>query len=87
MAHHKSAIKRVRRTRRRTEINKARRSRIRTGVKKVEAALGRGDAAAARDALRAVQPTVMSGAGKGAIKRNAASRKLSRLSARIKTLA
>ena len=86
MAHHKSANKRVRRTRRRTEINKARRSRIRTGIRKVEAAIGGGDAALARDALRAVQPVLMSGVGKGVVRRNAASRKLSRLSARIKAL-
>ena len=86
MAHHKSANKRVRRTRRRTDINKARRSRIRTGVRRVEAAIGSGDAALAKDALRAMQPVLMSGVGKGVVRRNAASRKLARLSARIKAL-
>ncbi len=86
MAHHKSATKRVRRTQRRVEINKARRARIRTGIKKVEAAVGTGDAAAAKDALRATQPILMSGVNKGVLKKNTASRKLSRLSARIKAL-
>ena len=86
MANHKSAIKRVRRTRRRTEINKARRTRIRTSIKKVEAAVSLGDAAAAKDALRTMQPVLMSGVNKGVIKKNTASRKLSRLSARIKAL-
>ena len=86
MAHHKSAIKRMRRTLRRTEINKARRTRIRSGIKKVELAVVAGDAGAAKEALQAVQPVLMSGVGRGVVKKNTASRKLSRLSAQIKTL-
>jgi small subunit ribosomal protein S20 len=86
MAHHKSAIKRMRRTLRRTEINKTRRTRIRSSIKKVESAVVAGDAGAAKEALQAVQPVLMSGVGRGIVKKNTASRKLSRLSAQIKTL-
>ncbi|MDA0262300.1 MAG: 30S ribosomal protein S20 [Proteobacteria bacterium] len=86
MAHHKSAIKRMNRTLRRTEINKARRTRIRTGIKKVEAAVMAGDSGTAKEALQAVQPVLMRGVGKGIVKSNTASRKLSRLSASIKAL-
>ena len=86
MAHHKSAIKRMRRTLRRTAINKTRRTRIRTGIKKVEAAVVAGDAGVAKEALKAVQPVLMAGVGKGVVVKNTASRRLSRLSAQIKAL-
>ena len=86
MAHHKSAKKRIRQTVRRTAINKARVSRMRTFVKKVEDAIASGDKAAARAAFVAAQPEMQRGAGKGMIHRNTVSRKLSRLSARIKAL-
>ena len=60
--------------------------RIRTGIKKVEAAAVAGDAGAAKEALKAVQPVLMAGVGKGVVVKNTASRKLSRLSAQIKAL-
>ncbi len=86
MANHKSAEKRIRQTERRTAVNRARVSRIRTFVKKVEAAIQTGDKAAALDAFRAAQPEMMRGTTKGVLHRNTVSRKLSRLSARIKAL-
>jgi small subunit ribosomal protein S20 len=86
MAHHKSAKKRIRQTVRRTAINKARMSRVRTFVKKVEDAIAAGDKDAARAAFVAAQPEMQRGAGKGLLHRNTVSRKLSRLSARIKAL-
>ena len=86
MAHHKSAKKRIRQTVRRTAINKARMSRVRTFVKKVEDAIAAGDKDAAKAAFVAAQPEMQRGAGKGLLHRNTVSRKLSRLSARIKAL-
>lgn len=86
MANHASARKRIRTNARRNEINTARRSRIRTFTKKVELAIAAGDAKAAQDALRAAQPELQRGAGKGLIEKKAASRKISRLSARIKAI-
>ena len=86
MANHQSAKKRIRQIRRRSQVNRSRLSRMRTYVKKVEAAIENGDAAAAKDALKAVEPQLMRSAQKGIVHKNTASRKLSRLSARIKSM-
>ena len=86
MAHHKSAKKRIRQTVRKTTVNGGRVSRIRTHVKKVEAAIASGDKAAAQDALKAAQPEMQRGVTKGVLAKNTASRKISRLNARIKAL-
>ncbi|MCF8468393.1 MAG: 30S ribosomal protein S20 [Sneathiella sp.] len=86
MAHHKSALKRIRQTDTRTERNRARRSRIRTFVKKVELAVGEGDQAKANEALRVAQSELTRGVTKGIYKKNTASRKISRLNAQVKAL-
>lgn len=86
MANHKSAEKRIRQTERRTAVNGARKSRIRTFVKKVELAIASGDKTAAAEAFKIAQPEMMRGTTKGVIHANTVSRKLSRLSARIKAL-
>lgn len=86
MAHTPSAKKRIRQTKRRTQINRARVQRIRTFLRKVEHAIASGDKAEASSAFRAAQPELMRGVNKGVVHRNTAARKLSRLSARIKTL-
>jgi small subunit ribosomal protein S20 len=86
MANTASARKRIRQIAVRTARNHARKSRMRTFVKKVETAIASGDKAAAAEALRAAQPEMQRAAGKGVIHLNTVSRKLSRLSARIKTL-
>ena len=86
MANTASARKRIRQTATRTARNQARVSRMRTFVKKVEQAIAGGDQAAARAALVAAQPEMQRAAGKGVIHKNTVSRKLSRLSARIKSL-
>ncbi len=86
MANHASAKKRIRTNARRNEVNTARKSRIRTFLKKVEAAIAGGDAKAAADALKAVQPELMRGVSKNIIEKNTASRKMSRLNARVKAL-
>ena len=86
MASHKSAEKRARQIERRTAVNRARTSRIKTFVKKVETAIESGGRSEAAEALRRAQPEIQRGVSKGVIHRNTASRKLSRLSARIKAL-
>ncbi len=86
MANTASARKRIRQTKRRTEQNQARKSRMRTFVKKVETAIASGDKKAAGEALHAAQPEMQRAANKGVTHRNTVSRKLSRLSARIKAL-
>ena len=87
MAHHASAKKRIRQTLKRTEVNNTRRGRIRTFIRKVEEAIEGGDQAQAQVAFREMQPELMRGAAKGIFHRNTASRKLSRLSVRIKAMA
>ncbi|MCB9978876.1 MAG: 30S ribosomal protein S20 [Rhodospirillales bacterium] len=83
MANHKSSKTRIRRNARRADINAARRGRMRTFVKKVEAAIAAGDALEAEQALRAAQPELARAASKSILHARTASRKLSRLSARI----
>jgi small subunit ribosomal protein S20 len=87
MANTPQARKRIRRNDRRAEINGNRVSRIRTFVKKVEAALDAGDKSAATAALAAAQPELARGVAKGVLHKNTASRKFSRLTKRIASLA
>ncbi|MXU64857.1 30S ribosomal protein S20 [Oceanomicrobium pacificus] len=86
MANSPSSKKRARQAERRTEVNKARRSRIRTFLRKVEEAITGGDQAAAAEALKSAQPEVMRGVTKGVLHKNTASRKISRLSSRVKAM-
>ena len=86
MANTLQAKKRVRRNAAREDINKARRSRIRTFVKKVELAVEAGNADEAKVALKASQPELMRGVTKGIFHKKTASRKVSRLSKRVKAL-
>jgi len=79
MANTKSAQKAARQIARRTVINKARRSRVRNAVRKVEQAISSGDRSAALAAMVEAEPTIIRGAQKGIVHRNAARRKVSRL--------
>jgi len=83
----KSAKKRLRQTERRSAVNRNRRSRVRTYVRKVEEAIANGDKSAAVEALRAAEPELMRGVNRGVVKRNTASRKISRLARRVNTMA
>ena len=87
MANHKSSKKRIIRNANRAMINGARMRRIRTFVKKVEIAIAAGDADSASEALRRAQPEMQRGVSRGVLHKNTASRKISRLSARVKALA
>jgi small subunit ribosomal protein S20 len=87
MANTPQARKRIRRNDRRADINTARVSRIRTFLKKVESALDAGGKDAAEAALKAAQPELMRGVSKGVVAKNTASRKISRLTKRVKALA
>lgn len=86
MANTSSAKKRVRRDERSTAVNRARRGRIRTFIKHVESAIEGNDKDAAQTAFAIAEPEIMRGVGKGVLHRNTASRKVSRLAARIKSL-
>ncbi|MET3793011.1 30S ribosomal protein S20 [Aquamicrobium terrae] len=86
MANTPSAKKATRKIARRTAINKNRRSRVRTFIRKVEEALAAGDKTAAEAAFQAAQPELMRAATKGVVHKNTASRKVSRLAQRLKSL-
>jgi small subunit ribosomal protein S20 len=86
MAYHESAKKSIRQIKKRTLVNRARIGRIRTFLRKLDDAVASGDKEKALAAFRTAQPELMRGVNKGVIHRNTVSRKLSRLSARIKTM-
>jgi small subunit ribosomal protein S20 len=86
MANSPQSKKRARQNETRFAVNKARRSRIRTFLRKVEEAIASGDKDAAVAALRSAQPELMRGVTKGIVHQNTASRKISRLSARVKAI-
>ena len=87
MANTSSAKKAVRKIARRTAVRRARRGEMRTFLRKVEEAIARGDHSAAANALSTAAPLVMRAAQKGIIHKNTASRKVSRLTARVKAMA
>lgn len=86
MANTPSAKKRVRQILRKTEVNKSRRSRIRTFIRNVEEAIESKNVEAAKESLKLAQPEIMRGVTKGIFHKNNVSRKISRLSARIKVI-
>jgi small subunit ribosomal protein S20 len=81
-----SAKKATRKIARKTAINKARRTRVRGCLRKVEEAIAAADQAVAAEALRVAQSELMRAVSKGVFHKNTASRKVSRLSKRIKAL-
>ena len=87
MAHHRSAKKRIRQTEKRTIVNRSRMSRIKTFVRKVEDALAKGDVGMAQAAFREAEPELRRGITKGVLHINTASRKISRLSRRVRSMA
>jgi small subunit ribosomal protein S20 len=82
-----SARKAARKIARRTEVNKARRSRMRSAVREVEEAIAAGDRNKALEAMKLAEPQLMRAARLGQLHRNAASRKVSRLTQQIGKLA
>jgi small subunit ribosomal protein S20 len=87
MANHVSAMKRVRETETRTEVNRANRSRVRTSLRALREALVKGDAKVAQEQFRATVSALDKGIQKGVLHANTASRYKSRLSVRVKALA
>ena len=86
MANTTSAKKAARKAVRRTEINKARRSQLKTEVRKVEEAIAAGDKSKAAAALKVAEPLLVRTAQKGVLHKRTASRKVSRLTARVNAL-
>ena len=87
LANIKSAKKRILVAETRAARNKAIRSKVKTACKKVEAAIAAGDKSAAQAALLAATSEIDKAASKGVYHDNTASRKVSRLSKAVNTLA
>ncbi len=86
MAHHKSAIKRIKQNEKKKEINRHARTTLRTFIKRVREAAAGNDPAAAKAALAAAIPVIDSAASQGIIHPNNASRNVSRLTRLVNTL-
>lgn len=86
MANHKSALKRARQTIKRTERNRFYRTRIKNITRAVKEAVESGDSAKATEAFKVANKSFHSYVGKGILKKNTASRKVSRLSKLVKSL-
>jgi small subunit ribosomal protein S20 len=86
MANTSSAKKATRGAARRAVINKNRISRVRSTVRTVEEAITSGKKADALVALQKATPELARGAQKGVMHKNAASRKVSRLTRRVKAM-
>ncbi len=79
MAHHKSAKKRILQTAKKTERNRYYRTRLKNIVKAVRSAAEAGDKAAAQEAFKVANRQLHSFVSKGFLKKQTASRKISRL--------
>jgi small subunit ribosomal protein S20 len=86
MANTDSAKKATRVASKRTLINQNRTSAVRTFVRRVEEAITSGKKGDALTALGAAAPKLMRGAQKGIMHKNTASRKVSRLTKRVKAM-
>jgi small subunit ribosomal protein S20 len=87
MANTSSAKKATRKMARKTAVNKSRRTSMRGFIRIVEEAIVSGDKSVAQSALKNAQSVIMSAASKGILHKNTASRKVSRLAARVKAIA
>ena len=79
MANHKSALKRVRQTKKRTERNRFFKTRMKHIIKDVKEAVAEGDREKALTALKVANKRIHEYVSKGILKKNAASRKVSKL--------
>ena len=86
MANTKSAIKRIRRISRQTTVNKSRKSRFRSAIKKMNLILDKKDKKEALAFLPKLNSELMRIAKTGVIKRQNASRNISRVTKKINSL-
>jgi small subunit ribosomal protein S20 len=87
MANTYSALKRVRQTKRKSDVNRLRKSRLRHQIRSVRRLIESKDSGAAKAALPATFSLIDRSAKWGIIKKNTAARYKSRITARLKALA
>jgi small subunit ribosomal protein S20 len=83
---HKSTIRRARQANRRHERNRATMNAVKTLIKRVQAATADKKVDDAKTLLREAASAIAKAASKGALKRNTASRRISRLTLRVNAL-
>ena len=86
MANTKSAIKRIRRISRQTDVNKSRKSRFRSAIKKMNLILNKKDKKEALAFLPKLNSELMKISKSGIIKKQNASRNISRITKKINAL-
>ncbi len=79
MANHKSALKRIRQTKKRTERNRFYRTRMKNIIRAVREAVAAGDKEKAIEAFKVANKRIHEFVSKGIIKKNNAARKVSKL--------
>lgn len=84
---HKSTIKRARQAEKRHQRNKAVMTSVKSVMKKVFSAVEQKKVDAAKASLREVSSALSKAVTKGVLKRNTASRRVSRLAAKVNALA
>jgi small subunit ribosomal protein S20 len=87
LANIKSAKKRILIINKKTEVNKSRKSEIKTYIKKFETALNEGNYEKAQEYLRICEKKLYQAAAKNSIHKNAAARKVSRLTKKLNKVA
>jgi small subunit ribosomal protein S20 len=87
MANTISSLKRVRQTKRKTEVNRLRKTRLRHQIRSVRRLIEKKDASAAQAVLPATFSLIDRSAKWGIIKKNTAARYKSRITARLKAMA
>ena len=85
MPNTKSAIRRVRRVKKQTQVNRIRKSKYKTAVKQMDLFLKTNKKAEAKKYFSKFQSILMQVAKSGIINRNTAARKISRISKKIFT--
>jgi small subunit ribosomal protein S20 len=83
LATHKSAAKRARQTVRKNKVNTSRKNAVRSFEKSLVKALATKDAKTMPELLKAFTSQIMKAAQRGLFKKEAASRKIARLSSRV----
>ncbi len=87
MANLKSSKKDAKKSKVRAARNKARRTELKTFAKKVLEAVKKGETVAAQELLKHAQAKILRAKGKGLLKANTASRKISGLAKRVGSVA
>ena len=82
----KSAVKRVKRTRLQTSVNRIRKSKYKSAVKQMSSYIASGKIKEAQDFLPKFQSQLMKVARTGVIRKETVSRKISRITKKIKIL-